>query len=178
MTVDGAVAQRIDRPAHCDMVAFDDHRDRASMADHPRPRSRKALGATSGFLDKPRRFGRTTPAARTMRRFVLIKRLRRVGAAFIGGVRLSPFRRHAKEIRRPQDHARRRAFAFRTILRRVAFSHRPHVRERTTIIAEILVDRHFIPSRASRPPKLRNGGCGTADTCRPRIPSRGSLFIL
>jgi hypothetical protein len=163
MTVDGAVAQSIDRSAHCDMVAFDDHRDCASMADHPWPRRRKALGATSGFLDKPRRFGRTTPAARTMRRFVLIKRLGRVGAALVGGVRLSPFRRHAKEIRRPQDHARRGAFALRTIMRGVAFGHRPHVRERAAIVTHVIVNRHFQFPALKNPKPVVDAGQSTPD---------------
>ena len=41
------------------------------------------------------------------------------------------------------------ALALRTILRRVAFRHRPHVGERAAIVAEILIDRHVVSSRDS-----------------------------
>ena len=117
------------------------------MADHPWPRSRKALGAASGLLHKTRKFGRTAAATGSVRSLVLIKRFWSVGATLIGGVCFSPFRRHAKEIRRPQNRARRDAFAFRTILRFVAFGHRPHVRERTAILADIIINRHFTSLR-------------------------------
>src|SRR5579862_756714 len=129
------------------------------MADHPWPRSWKALGATSGFLDKPRRFGRTAAAAGSVRGLVLIECLGRVRATLVGGVRLSPIRRHANEIWRPQDRARRRAFALRAILRRVAFRHRPHVRKRTAVAAKIIVNRHFISLRRNSlwPRRMRGG---------------------
>src|SRR3984957_7168139 len=88
-------------------------KDRASMADHPWPRSRKTLGTISGFPDKPRRLGRTTSTARTMRRLVFADGLGCVRATLVGGVCLAFVRGHAKEIRRSEDSARRRAFAFR-----------------------------------------------------------------
>jgi len=140
------------------------------MADHPWPRSRKALGAISGFVDKPRRFGRTTPTARTMRRLVFTDSLGCVRAALIGGVCLPPVSRHAEEIGRPQDSARRRTRAFRTIPGRVAFGHRPHVRERAASVAEIFVNRHFLFPRPSL--TNANGGCGAAEPQPSRIPSR------
>src|ERR1700687_3911944 len=65
-------------------------------------------------------------------------------------MRLARCGRHAEEIRRGQDHARRHACALRAVLRRVAFGHRPHIRERAAIIAEIFVDRHLFSSRCSQ----------------------------
>src|SRR5215207_4166131 len=106
-------------------------------------------------------------------------------AALVGGDGLALVRGHAEERRRGQDHARRLAFAARAILRLVAFGHRPHVGERTAIVAEIFVDGHLVSSReyfgrdfgvtfltrflyANRYPlrlkTLPNGGCGAAST--------------
>ena len=62
-------------------------------------------------------------------------------------------------------------FALRTVLRRVAFGHRPHVGERAAIVAEIFIDRHFRFPRAIGL-MLRDGGCGAANTQPSRIPSR------
>src|SRR3954462_9606164 len=67
-----------------------------------------------------------------------------MGAAFVGGDGFAPVRRHAEECRRGQDHARRFSFTAWAILRIVAFGHRPHVRERTAIVAEIFVDGHWM----------------------------------
>src|SRR3984957_14083127 len=105
-----------------------------------------------------------------MRRLVLVDGLGRIGAALVGGVGLALVRRHAEEVRGGQDHARRFAFASRTVLRRIAFRHRPHVRERAAIVAEIFVNRHFLfphPSLTNA-----NGGCGAAEPQPSRIPSR------
>jgi len=118
-----------------------------SMADHPRTRGRKAFRATPGPLHETRRLGRTAPAARPMRRLVFAESFRRVSAALVDGVGLAPVRGHAKEIWRRQNRARRLTLALRAVLRRVAFRHRPHVRERTAIVAEIIVERHFMSSR-------------------------------
>ena len=52
-----------------------------------------------------------------------------------------------KKCRRGQDHARRFIFALRAVLRVVALGHRPHVRERAAIVAEIFVDGHLVSSR-------------------------------
>src|SRR5215213_5926683 len=68
-------------------------------------------------------------------------------AALVGGDGFALVRRHAEERRRGQDHARRFSLAARAVLRLVAFGHRPHVRERTAIVAEIFVDRHLVSSR-------------------------------
>src|ERR1700733_2593745 len=103
-----------------------------------------------------------------MRRLVLVEGLGCVGAALVGGVGFALVRRHAEEVRRGQDHARRFALASRTVLRCVAFRHRPHVGERAAIVAEILVDRHFFVS--SHQLHKRNGGCGAADRPPSRIP--------
>jgi hypothetical protein len=146
------------------------------MADHPWPRSRKTFATTFGFLDKPRRLARTTSTARTMRRFVLIKCLGRVRAAFIGGVRLAPLRRHAKEIRRSQNRARRGAFALRAILRGVTFGHWPHVGKRTAVVTKIIIDRHFITPRCKTLGPLRMRG-GRPQMTVPH-PSQGDLFVL
>ena len=148
------------------------------MADHPWPRSRKALGAISGFVDKPRRFGRTTPTARTMRRLVFTDGLGCVRAALIGGVCLPPVSRHAEEIGRPQDSARRRTRAFRTIPGRVAFGHRPHVRERAAIAANIIVNRHFIfPALEITYAPDAGGECGAALRVPSRMPSRRETYL-
>src|ERR1700736_2662029 len=155
----------------------------ASVADHPRARGRKPLRTAFGLLDEPRRLGRATAATRAVRCLVLADGFGRVGAALVGGVGLALVRRHAEEIRRRQDHARGFELASRTVLRRVAFRHRPHVRKRTAIVAEIFVYRHlFLPrdpihtivfdafsSRGPVPTSLENaiirhGGCGAADT--------------
>jgi hypothetical protein len=149
------------------------------MADHPWSRSRKALGAISGFLDKPRRFSRTTATARTMRRLVFADGLGCVRAALVGGVRLACVRGHAKEIGRSQDSAWRRAFAFRAILRCVAFGHRPHVRERAAIATNIIVNWHFIspPStshkRTRNPRRMR----GSQPEGRPASRRAGRLYV-
>src|SRR5216684_8169577 len=86
---------------------------------------------------------------------------------------LALFRGHAEEVRRGQNHARRFALALRTALRRVAFRHRPHVRERAAVVAEILVNRHFISSRV-KVTIFEGGGCGAADTRRP-APRRAGI---
>src|ERR1700677_2513235 len=139
------------------------------MADHPRPRGRKALGAAAGSLDQSRGLGRAAAAAWTMRRLVLVDGLGRISATLVGGVGLALVRGHTEEVRRGQDHARRFALASRTVLRRIAFGHRPHVGERATIVAEIFVHRHFVSSPQSH---KRNGECGPADPQPSRTPSR------
>src|SRR6267143_3124540 len=136
----------------------------ASVANHPRTRGRKAFRAAPGLLHKARGLGRATPAARTMRSLVFADSFWRIGAALVGGVGLAPVRRHAEEVRRRQDHARRLDFATRTVLRRVALRHLPHIRERAAIVAEIFVDRHFYSSREILVQNIRHGGCGAADT--------------
>ena len=134
------------------------------MADHPRPRGRKTLGAAAGSLDKAGRLGRATATAWPMRRLVFANGLRRIGAALVGGVGLALIRGHAKEIRCGQDHTRRFAFASWTILRRIAFRHRPHIHERTAIVTEIFVNRHFVSSNWSM---HRRDECGAASTHCP-----------
>src|ERR1700722_9975925 len=99
-----------------------------------------------------------------MRGLVFPDRLGRVGTAFIGGVSPALVRGHAEEVRRRQDGAWRSAFAFRAALRRIAFCHRPHLRERTAIGAEIVVIGHFVTSRVSgrhQPRRTRGGGFKT-----------------
>src|SRR5665647_738998 len=88
-----------------------------SVADHPRPRGRKALAAGRGFLDQARRLGRTATAARSVRGLVFADGLGRVGRALVGGVGLALVRGHAEEIRRGQNDPRRLAGALRTVLR-------------------------------------------------------------
>jgi hypothetical protein len=122
-----------------------------SVADHPRTRGRKAFPAAPGLLHQACRLSRTTPATRCMRRLVFGYRLGRVGTALVGSVGLALVRRHAEESRRRQYHPRRFTFTLRTVLRRIAFRHRPHIREWTAILAEIFIDRHFIPSRVLCP---------------------------
>ena len=61
--------------------------------------------------------------------------------------------------------------AARAILRIVAFGHRPHVRERAAIVAEIFVDGHLVSLRDDL--EDHDGGCGAAGTlCRPASFSR------
>ncbi len=110
-----------------------------SVTDHPWPRRRECLGAAFGLGHKARRLAGTAATPRTMRCLVFAECPGRIGTALIGGVGLPFVRRHAEKIRCGQDRARRDARALRAILRLVAFRHRPHVRERTTIIAEIVV---------------------------------------
>src|SRR5882724_10401607 len=132
-----------------------------SVADHPRPRGRKTLGAAlgSGHL-APRLLlvRRAAAATGAVRGLVLIERLRRVRTALVGGVGLALVGGHAEERGRGQDHARRFTFALRTVLRRVAFGHRPHVGERAAIVAEIFVDRHFSFPRAKASQRWMRGG--------------------
>src|SRR5487761_2320688 len=72
----------------------------ASVADHPGTRSREAFRAAPGFLHKAGRLARAAPAAWRMRGLVFTDRLRRVGAAFVGGVGPALVGRHAEEVRR------------------------------------------------------------------------------
>src|ERR1035437_5909925 len=142
-----------------------------SVANHPRTRGRKAFRAAPGPLHEARRPGRATAAARSMRRLVFAESLRRVGTALVDGVSLAPVRGHAEEVRRRQNDAQRFARASRAVLRRVAFRHRPHVRERAATLAEILVDRHFISSRDSDSQHLQRRMRG-ADAQPSRIAAR------
>src|SRR5450432_317094 len=115
------------------------------MTNHPGTRGREALRATSGFRYRPRRLlAGAAATARTMRSLVFGDRLRRMSTALIGGDRIAPIRGHAEEIRCGQDHPRRGAFALRTILRIIAFRHRPHIREWTAIVAKIFIDWHDV----------------------------------
>src|SRR5579863_363677 len=118
-----------------------------SMADHPRSCGRKALCTAPHLVNKARRLSRTTAAARRMRSLVLVKRPWRIRAALVGGRGLAPVRRHAEEVWRRQNRARRRGRASRTPLWRIALRHWPHVGKWTAIVAEIIVDRHFISLR-------------------------------
>ena len=133
---------------------------RASVANHPRARGRKTFRAAPGFSDEARRLGRTAAAARSVRGLVFGNRLRRVGRALIGGVGLALVRGHAEEIGRGQNDPRRFTRALRTILRRVAFRHRPHIGEWTATPAKIFIDRHFIPhaSTSQHSPRRMRGG--------------------
>jgi hypothetical protein len=140
---------------------------RASVADHPGARSRKALGAAFGFFYQAGRLGRTAAAAGPVRGLVLSQRFRRMRAALVGCNGLSPFRRHAEEIRCSQDHAWRRDFTSRTILRIVALGHRPHIREGTALAAKIFVDRHFSPHEF---PFRNNRGCECGAAASPPSP--------
>ena len=143
------------------------------MADHPRPCGRKALGAAAGFLDQPRRPGRTAAAARPMRRLVLVDGPGCIGAALVGGMRLALVRGHAEEVRRRQDHARRFALASRTVLRCIAFCHRPHIRKRSAIATEIFINRHFcFLSPASQTQRRMRGGRYAPS----RTPSQGDYL--
>jgi hypothetical protein len=139
----------------------------ASVANHPGARSRKALGAAFRFFYQARRLGRTAATAGPVGGLVLSQRFRRMRAALVGCNGLSPFRRHAEEIRRSQDHAWRRDFTSRTILRIVALGHRPHIREGTTLAAEIFVDRHFSPHGF---PFRNNRGCECGAAASPPSP--------
>jgi hypothetical protein len=147
------------------------------MADHPWPCGRKALRPIFGLLDEPRRFGRAAATARAVRCLVFGDGPGGSGRALIGGVGLAFIRRHAEEVRRRQNHPRRFTQALRTVLRRIAFRHRPHIRERAAIIAEIFVDRHlYSPVRFETlgDPRRRMRGGRYAPS---RIPSRRELYL-
>jgi hypothetical protein len=115
----------------------------ASVADHPGARGRKALRSASGPFHKTRRLGRATTAARRMRRLVFAEGLRRIRATLVGGMSLALVGGHTEEIWRRQNHAWGFTFALWTVLRRIAFRHRPHVGERAAIVAKIFIHRHF-----------------------------------
>ena len=150
---DGVILQR--QPMHEQQVARGRSTERRSsmektarllVTDHPRARGRKALGARFRLGHQPGRLllSRGTAAtAGAVLGLVLIERFWRVAALLIGGVRLAFVLGHAEDRRRGQDHARRFRFALRAVLRQVAFRHRPHIGERTAIVAEIFVDGHF-----------------------------------
>jgi hypothetical protein len=141
---------------------------RPSVANHPRPRRRKTFRAAPCLLHQPRRLGRAASAARPVRGFVFADGLGRVGAALVGGVGLALVGGHAEEIRGRQDGARRFTLASWAILRRVTFRHRPHIRERTAIVAEIFVNRHFTSSRAFNSQHAGNAGRQIRTAPHPR----------
>ena len=117
------------------------------MRDHPRPAAWKGLGAVFSTLHGTgRELATATRAALTVPRLELSKALRRVRAALVGGVRQAALPRHRGKIRCGEECARRQPAALRTGLRRVAFRHRPHLRERATLTAEIVIDRHCLIS--------------------------------
>jgi hypothetical protein len=132
------------------------------MADHPRTSGRKALRTTPGFLYRARRPTRAAAATGCMRGLEFTECFRGAGAALVGGMGLAPLRGHAEEIRRRQHGAGRGARAFRATLRRVAFRHRPHVGKRAAIVADIVVDRHFISLRVEDQ-NSDDRGCGAAN---------------
>jgi hypothetical protein len=114
------------------------------VTDHPGARGRKTFRPAPGLSHEPRGLGGATTAAGTVRTLVSIERHGRVGAALVGGTRFPLVCRHAKEVGRPQNCARGRIGAFRAIARLVAFRHRSHIRERTAIVAKIIVNRDLV----------------------------------
>src|SRR4051812_3415448 len=113
------------------------------MRDHPRAAARKALGAVLPTLDGPgRELAAATRAPLSVPRLELRQAPRGVRAALIGGVRQATLPRHRRQMRRREKCPCRQRAALRTGLRRVAFHHRPHVRERAALVAEIVIDRH------------------------------------
>jgi hypothetical protein len=147
------------------------------MTDHPRPCRRKTLGAALGFFHRPRRFGRAAGAARRVCGLVFGKRLRRMRAALVDGMRLARLGRHAGKMRRGQNHARRRRLAARTIQRQVAFGHWPQVGEGTAGVAKIFIDWHLFPARSISSHVLRRMRGGETVPSRIHRAGRAALCL-
>ena len=136
-----------------------------SMADHPWSGRGKALGPASCPCNQTRRFSRTAAAAWPMRRLILIERPGRMRALLIDCVGLACVSRHTGEMRGGENHPRRRHSTMRTIVRRAAFRHRPHLNERAANVAKIFIDGHrLVPWQFFR---RRFEKVGKGDETRP-----------
>src|SRR6185295_12559330 len=130
------------------------------MRDHPRATARKALGAVLATLHgTSRELAAATRAAFAVPRLELRKALRGMRAALVGGVRQAALPRHRRKIRRSEKCPRRQRAALRTGVRRVTLRHRPHLRERAALAAEIVIDRHRTISPLAPLFTSRGGGC-------------------
>ena len=123
---------------------------RPSMGDHPRPAVGEALRSFASPIDATRHPPGTTSAAAAVRSFERGQRAGRVGAPLIGRVRRPGLRRNRRAVRRRQKSARRVCGALRAFRWRSGFRHRPHQRERTAALTEIVVDRHRAASLVRR----------------------------
>jgi hypothetical protein len=78
-------------------------------------------------------------------------------ATLVGRVSEPAVCRHGREIRCGQKSPRRAPPALRTFLRKIAFSHRPHLGKRPTSGAKIIIKRHQIFSVHSDSRKRESG---------------------
>ena len=134
----------------------------------------KLLAPLSGLLHQARRLAasssRSPARARPCIRPTVFGALA-LRSLVAWALRLSPACRRNSA---PSGSPAATAVAVAGSLRRVAFGHRPHVGERTAIVAEIFVDRHLIP-RTLRP--FRDGGCGAARPVDRPASRRAGIYL-
>jgi len=117
------------------------------MRQHPRTTRGEALCRSRfsclAFGARRQGLAGAAAAAAAVRALQAGERLWRGRAALVGGVRQPQLRRHGRAVRRRQESARGIFPAFGTSLRCAGDCHRPHFREGTASLAEVIIDWHL-----------------------------------
>jgi hypothetical protein len=124
-----------------------------SMREHPGPARWKVPGApaargVSGPLFITQRLWRTAAAAATMIPFQSGQHPRRRNASLVGGMGEPALCGHRRKIRRSQKCPRCLASTPWTFIGQIALGHRPHIGKGSTLVADIVINRHWLSSSA------------------------------